>query len=492
MIPGEILFADDPVPFNTGREVTRLSVLQRRRPPVRVGSHYHFAEANPGLRFDRAAARGRSGVQASPRAPSVRFKPGIPVEIELVPLTGARIVPGLRGETGGALDARDLPRRLRRPVQPHHRDRIRLADTDLLIEIEEDRSGGPGGAGDEAVFGGGKVIRESMGQSRHPRRRHPRHRDHRCRRHRPLGHRQGRRRHPRRPHHRPRQGRQPGHHGRRPPGPRHRPRDRDHRGQRPHPHSQAPSTRTSTSSAPRSPTRRWPPASPPWSAAAPAPPRAPRPPPSPPAPGTWPDAGGGRSHPVNVGLLGKGNTVSHEAMLSQVRGGAVGLKLHEDWGSHRPSSTPRSPSPTAPASRSPPHRHPERGGLRRRHPRRDRGPGHPLTTTPRAPAAPPPDIMTVVSQPNVLPSSTNPTRPFTVNTTEEHLDMLMVCHHLSPACPRGPRLRRVPDPAPPPSARRILTPRPYSARSSIISSDSQAMGPGRRGDPCAPIGRPRT
>lgn len=59
MIPGEILFADGPVAFNEGREVTRLTVLNAADRPVQVGSHYHFAEANPGLDFDRAAARGK-------------------------------------------------------------------------------------------------------------------------------------------------------------------------------------------------------------------------------------------------------------------------------------------------------------------------------------------------------------------------------------------------------------------------------------------------
>ncbi|MEU3830374.1 urease subunit beta [Streptomyces sp. SID486] len=103
MIPGEILFADDPVDFNTGRDVTRLIVLNAADRPVQVGSHYHFAETNPGLEFDRAAARGRRLNIAAGTA--VRFEPGIPVEVGLVPLTGARVVPGLRGETGGALDA---------------------------------------------------------------------------------------------------------------------------------------------------------------------------------------------------------------------------------------------------------------------------------------------------------------------------------------------------------------------------------------------------
>ncbi|MDX2591129.1 MULTISPECIES: urease subunit beta [Streptomyces] len=103
MIPGEVLFADGPVVCNAGREASRLTVLNAADRPVQVGSHYHFAEANPGLEFDREAAHGKRLNVAAGTA--VRFEPGIPVEVELVPLAGARIVPGLRGRTGGALDA---------------------------------------------------------------------------------------------------------------------------------------------------------------------------------------------------------------------------------------------------------------------------------------------------------------------------------------------------------------------------------------------------
>ncbi|MFG3332778.1 urease subunit beta [Streptomyces tendae] len=103
MIPGEILFADEPVAFNEGREVTRLTVLNTADRPVQVGSHYHFAEANPGLEFDRVAAHGRRLDIAAGTA--VRFEPGIPVDVRLIPLAGARVVVGLRGATGGALDA---------------------------------------------------------------------------------------------------------------------------------------------------------------------------------------------------------------------------------------------------------------------------------------------------------------------------------------------------------------------------------------------------
>ncbi|MFD7853833.1 urease subunit beta [Streptomyces microflavus] len=103
MIPGEILYGDGGIALNEGRPVTRLTVLNAADRPVQVGSHYHFAEANPGLRFDRDAAHGlRLHIAAGT---AVRFEPGIPVDIELVPLAGRRIVPGLRGETGGALDA---------------------------------------------------------------------------------------------------------------------------------------------------------------------------------------------------------------------------------------------------------------------------------------------------------------------------------------------------------------------------------------------------
>ncbi|MFC7307985.1 urease subunit beta [Streptomyces monticola] len=102
MVPGEVLFATAPVVLNEGRPVIRLTVLNAADRPVQVGSHYHFAEANPGLEFDRTAARGlRLNIAAGT---AVRFEPGIPVDVELVPLAGLRRVLGLRGETGGALD----------------------------------------------------------------------------------------------------------------------------------------------------------------------------------------------------------------------------------------------------------------------------------------------------------------------------------------------------------------------------------------------------
>jgi urease subunit beta len=71
--------------------------------PIQVGSHYHFAESNPALGFDRQAARGRR--LAVPAGTSVRFEPGIARDVDLIPLGGARVVGGLRGEVAGPLDS---------------------------------------------------------------------------------------------------------------------------------------------------------------------------------------------------------------------------------------------------------------------------------------------------------------------------------------------------------------------------------------------------
>ncbi|MFC7241715.1 urease subunit beta [Catellatospora aurea] len=101
MIPGEILFGSGPVEINIDRPITTLTVVNTADRPVQVGSHYHFAEANPGLSFDRTAAWGQR--LAVPAGTAVRFEPGVTREVELVPLGGARIVPGLRGECGGEL-----------------------------------------------------------------------------------------------------------------------------------------------------------------------------------------------------------------------------------------------------------------------------------------------------------------------------------------------------------------------------------------------------
>jgi urease subunit beta len=101
VIPGEVLYGAGQIELNVGRPEVVLEVRNTGDRPVQVGSHFHFAEANAALAFDRVAAHGyRLGV---PAGTAVRFEPGIPREVTLVPIGGARIVPGLRGLVGGAL-----------------------------------------------------------------------------------------------------------------------------------------------------------------------------------------------------------------------------------------------------------------------------------------------------------------------------------------------------------------------------------------------------
>jgi urease subunit gamma/beta len=102
LVPGEIVGPDDPVEINAGRPVLTLRVENAGDRPIQVGSHYHFAETNPSLQFDRSAARGHR--LDIPAGTAVRFEPGIATDVDLVPLAGARIVRGLRGEVAGPLD----------------------------------------------------------------------------------------------------------------------------------------------------------------------------------------------------------------------------------------------------------------------------------------------------------------------------------------------------------------------------------------------------
>jgi len=180
------------------------------------------------------------------------------------------------------------------------------------------------------------------------------------------------------------------------------------------------------------------------------------------------------SWPMNFGFLGKGNASTDEPLAEQLRAGACGLKLHEDWG-----TTPAAidsclkvadrydvqvaihtdtineagfveDTIAAIAGRTIHTYHTEGAGG-----------GHA------------PDIIRIASFPNILPSSTNPTRPYTVNTIAEHLDMLMVCHHLNPQVPEDVAF-----------AESRIRPETIAAEDilhdlgvfSMMSSDSQAMG----------------
>jgi urease subunit beta len=104
MVPGEFVLARDPVPLNPGAPRTALIVANRGDRPIQVGSHFHFAEANAALDFDRAAAWGKR--LDIPAGTAVRFEPGLPREVDLVPIAGRRVVTGLRGLSGARADGR--------------------------------------------------------------------------------------------------------------------------------------------------------------------------------------------------------------------------------------------------------------------------------------------------------------------------------------------------------------------------------------------------
>jgi len=101
MIPGEIIPADGDILLNADRPVTTLTVANSGDRPIQVGSHYHFAETNPALMFDRAAARGQR--LDIPAGTAIRFEPGQSREVSLVPYGGDRVVIGFRGDVMGDL-----------------------------------------------------------------------------------------------------------------------------------------------------------------------------------------------------------------------------------------------------------------------------------------------------------------------------------------------------------------------------------------------------
>ena len=101
MIPGEVLTEDGDIELNAGLPRTRLTVSNTGDRPIQVGSHYHFAETNAALQFDRAQARGQRLDIAAGTA--VRFEPGQSRDVTLIPYRGARIVQGFRGDIMGPL-----------------------------------------------------------------------------------------------------------------------------------------------------------------------------------------------------------------------------------------------------------------------------------------------------------------------------------------------------------------------------------------------------
>ncbi|MBE3552219.1 MAG: urease subunit alpha [Kyrpidia tusciae] len=501
MKPGEMFLGPDPVRINEGRRTVVVTVVHRGDRPIQVGSHFHFYEVNEALDFDREKAWGmRLGI---PAGTAVRFEPGEEKTVVLVEIGGARRVYGHRGLAEGSVespeaDPRGAPGETREAGQrgedvvaqaagrglemtreayagmfgPTTGDRVRLADTELIIEVERDFAV----YGDECKFGGGKVIRDGMGQSSRATRRDgvldlvitgALVVDHWGIVKGDIG---------------VRDGRIVGI------GKAGNPDTMD--GVRPdmvigaatevvagegcivtaggidsHIHFISPqqvetalasgiTTMIGGGTGPATGTNA-----------------------TTCTPGAWNlhrmlEASEG--FPVNLGFLGKGNATGEEALAEQIAAGACGLKLHEDWGAtpaaidaclrvadrfdvqvaiHTDTLNEAGFVETTIAA--------FKGRTIHTYHTEGAGGGHA------------PDILRLAGEANVLPSSTNPTRPFTVNTIEEHLDMLMVCHHLDSRIPEDVAF-----------ADSRIRPETIAAEDilhdlgalSMMSSDSQAMG----------------
>ncbi|RDX94687.1 hypothetical protein CR513_22907, partial [Mucuna pruriens] len=470
-IPGEIIFRSETLVLNPGRNAIILRVVNNGDRPVQVGSHYHFIEVNPCLTFDRRKAYGMRLNIAAGNA--IRFEPGECKSVLLVSIGGKKVIRGGNNTADGPVNdsnciaATEAVRTMgfghveeenaREGVTgedyslttiisreeyankygPTTGDKIRLGDTDLFAEIEKDFAA----YGDECVFGGGKVIRDGMGQScGHP------------------------------------------------------PEDSldtvitnaviiDYTGiikadigikdgviisigkaGNPdimndvlhnmiiganteviageglivtagaidcHVHFICPqlvydavtsgiTTLVGGGTGPADGTRA--------TTCTPAPNQMKL------------MLQSTDDMPLNFGFTGKGNSAKPDELHKIIGAGAMGLKLHEDWG-----TTP------AAIDRRTIHTYHSEGA----------GGGHA------------PDIIKVCGEKNVLPSSTNPTRPYTSNTIDEHLDMLMVCHHLDKNIPEDVAFAESRIRAETIAAEDILH---DMGAISIISSDSQAMG----------------
>ena len=178
--------------------------------------------------------------------------------------------------------------------------------------------------------------------------------------------------------------------------------------------------------------------------------------------------------PINLGFLGKGNASLPDPLREQIRAGAIGLKLHEDWG-----TTPAAIDCALSVAEELDVQvaiHTDtinEAGFVQDSIRAFRGRTIHTYHTEGAGGGHAPDIIKVCGEPNCLPSSTNPTMPFTVNTLDEHLDMLMVCHHLSPSIPEDVAFAESRIRAETIAAEDVLH---DLGAISMMSSDSQAMG----------------
>uniref|UniRef100_A0ACD5X9I6 Uncharacterized protein n=1 Tax=Avena sativa TaxID=4498 RepID=A0ACD5X9I6_AVESA len=502
--PGEVHFCSGRITLNLHRRALTLKVVNKADRPIQIGSHYHFIEANPYLIFDRQRAYGmRLNI---PAGTAVRFEPGDAKRVTLVSIGGHKVIRGGNGIADGAVDSSQLNEVIQRVTEngfghedypdasegligdgtldcsvdhekyssmygPTTGDKIRLGDTDLFAEIEKDFAV----YGDECIFGGGKVLRDGMGQSAG----YPASAcldtvvtnavviDYTGIYKADIGIKDGliiaigKAGNPD-------------------------VMDGVHSnmivgvnteviasegmivtagGIDCHVHFICPQLVNEAIASGIT---------------------------------TLVGGGTGPAHgtcattctpapsqmklmlqstdefPINVGFTGKGNTAKPDGLSEIIRAGAMGLKLHEDWG-----STPAAIDNCLSVAESfdiQVNIHTdtlnEAGCVehsiaafkdRTIHTYHSEGAG----------GGHAPDIIKVCGVKNVLPSSTNPTRPFTSNTVDEHLDMLMVCHHLDKNIPEDVAFAESRIRAETIAAEDILH---DMGAISIISSDSQAMG----------------
>ena len=493
---GEYITADGNITANDGKKVFKLQVANTGDRPIQVGSHTHFAEANKALEFNREKSLGFH--LNIPAGTSIRFEPGESKHVQIVEFGGTKTIYGFSGMVGGELESKrdsaiknlhehefksslddvneqsnslEIPRsRYVELFGPTVGDKVRLADTDLIMEIEKDLIK----YGDELVFGGGKSARDGLGQASGVLRKDSADlvitnamildpvlgiikadigiKDGKILAIGNAGN--------------------PdvmddidivvssnteiisGEHTICTPG------TIDS-----HIHFISPqqaidaicngtTTMIGGGTGPADGTNA-----------------------TTCTPGEWNIhrmIEAAEEFPMNFGFLCKGNDAKEDALREQVRAGACGLKLHEDWGTT--PATINAALNVADETDTQVAIHTDTlnecgyvddtiaaiaGRTIHTYHTEGAGGGHA------------PDIMKVAGESNILPSSTNPTRPFTTNTLEEHLDMMMVCHHLNPSVPEDISFAESRIRAETIAAEDVLH---DIGAISMMSSDSQAMG----------------
>lgn len=481
MNPGEYLTSEHDVPANKNRQTQILEVINTGDRPIQVGSHYHFFETNNALEFERDKTIGFH--LNIPSGNAVRFEPGEKKTVELVSFGGKRRIFGFHNKVNHAITTPPTPTNQPALTIPRSQyvatygptvgDRVRLGDTELFATVEKDLLT----HGDECKFGGGKSVRDGMAQSATE----PRSNenvldfvitnvliiDHSGIIKADIG---------------IRDGKIVGI------GQAGNPDTMDgvadnmiigaatevHNGAHliataggidTHIHNICPqqiehaiesgiTTMIGGGTGPADGTN-----------------------------ATTVTAGAWNiermlqsadAFPVNLGFFGKGNCASQEPLREQIRAGALGLKIHEDWGAT--AAVIDASLKVADEMDIQIAIHTDtlnEGGFLEDTMKAIDGRVIHTFHTEGAGGGHAPDIIKAAMYPNILPASTNPTRPFTINTIDEHLDMLMVCHHLD---------KRVPEDVAFADSR--IRPETIAAEDilhdmgvfSIMSSDSQAMG----------------